>query len=262
MNNDAYPKDSVSTAKVIMDLANFIAFFLASGLSVERLVYLQGHKKEMKVKLQKSFKDFFLEMDEFRNIRTDWEAYYLKAFKWKVDLSQVFVPPKPEGGWGDWRLIFVAKNLTCDKVFAALPFPKWRYDEGKIDDLVNIRTPTEHYAVWVRGDVEPDADLIGKSTEKGDPDMKIGITLLERLLFEGKYFDETGKHLDLESVTLCSGSRSGKVDCFFQVNGPRKEISQSVPAVDFYTGNGELRVRLLDLSDSPGRGGLRRVVSS
>ncbi len=34
-----------------------------------------------------------------------------------------------------------------------------------------------------------------------------GITLLERLLLELKYFLETGKHLDIQNATLCSGSR-------------------------------------------------------
>ncbi len=35
-----------------------------------------------------------------------------------------------------------------------------------------------------------------------------GITLRERLLMEEQYFTETGKHLDVENITLCAGSRS------------------------------------------------------
>jgi hypothetical protein len=34
-----------------------------------------------------------------------------------------------------------------------------------------------------------------------------GHYLLERLLYELKYFAETGKHLDIDNLTLCSGSR-------------------------------------------------------
>ena len=30
---------------------------------------------------------------------------------------------------------------------------------------------------------------------------------MERLIFEMKYYDETGKHLDISNVTLCAGSR-------------------------------------------------------
>ena len=36
---------------------------------------------------------------------------------------------------------------------------------------------------------------------------KKGITLEERLLLEIEYFKKTGKHLDVENWTLCSGSR-------------------------------------------------------
>jgi len=32
-------------------------------------------------------------------------------------------------------------------------------------------------------------------------------TLRERLLMELQYFDDTGKHLDIENITLCAGSR-------------------------------------------------------
>ncbi len=34
-----------------------------------------------------------------------------------------------------------------------------------------------------------------------------GITLMERLILELKHFEETGKHLDVDKITLCVGSR-------------------------------------------------------
>ncbi len=42
-----------------------------------------------------------------------------------------------------------------------------------------------------------------------------GVTLLERLLHEFVYHSETGKHLDVKKVTLCSASRGsdGSVPC-------------------------------------------------
>ncbi len=208
MNNDAHPKASISVAKTIMDLANFIAFFLASILSMERLVYWQGHKSEVKAKLRKALKEAFADLtDEFTEVRHDWEAYYLKAFKWTLDFSEVIIPQKPEG---DWRLIFVAKGLTCDKVYTAWTFPKWKYTGDESIDVVvptNVRTASEHYAVWVSFGVEPDVEFLGKLTTQVDPDMKIGMTLLERMVLEGKYFDETGQHLDVVGATFCSGSR-------------------------------------------------------
>ena len=33
------------------------------------------------------------------------------------------------------------------------------------------------------------------------------MTLKERMVLELKYFDETGKHLDIENWTLCTGFR-------------------------------------------------------
>jgi hypothetical protein len=246
MNSDAHPKYSFSTAKIIMDLANFIAFFLASVLSIERLVYWQGHKKEMKAKLRKVLKEVFVDIaDEFADVRANWEAYYLKAFKWTMDFSEVVVPPKPEG---EWRLIFVAKGLNCDKVYAAWTFPKWKYvGDGSIDAAVptNIRTATEHYAVWVRDGVEPDAEFLGKSTKQVDTGMKIGMTLLERMVLEGKYFDETGKHLDIVGVTFCSGSRDAGGD---------------VPGVGF--DDSKVRVDWYGLDDADAECGVRRAVST
>ncbi len=35
----------------------------------------------------------------------------------------------------------------------------------------------------------------------------LGITLLERLIYELLYFSETGGHLDITNWTICSGSR-------------------------------------------------------
>ena len=53
----------------------------------------------------------------------------------------------------------------------------------------------------------------------------VRITLLERLLFELKYFRESGKHLDIKNITLCSASRN---------------TDGGVPGVDFY--GSEVRV--------------------
>jgi hypothetical protein len=64
------------------------------------------------------------------------------------------------------------------------------------------------YAVWIRDGVEADKETQGLSANNLAKKKNVkGITLLERLLFELKYFSETKKSLDLESITLCSGSR-------------------------------------------------------
>jgi hypothetical protein len=82
------------------------------------------------------------------------------------------------------------------------------YNELFVTTLKNIRTTDKNYAIWVRDDVEPDFETLGQSTLEADPNGKKGITLIERTIFEIKYFAETGKHLDVKGgSTLCSGSR-------------------------------------------------------
>lgn len=146
-------------------------------------------------------------VDEFAELRLDWQVFFKKRYGWDVDFSQVFVPPRPSLLH---RLIIVAKGLTCDKAYDAWPFQKWKYDDS-LDVAVSKNARTSeggHYAIWVCDGVEPDAEFLGKSTKVADPEMMVGVTLLERLLLEDKYFDETGKHLDIISATNCSGSRS------------------------------------------------------
>jgi len=151
----------------------------------------------------------FVEKDKFAldYSSAEWQEFYKDHFGLIVDFSQVPIPKNPGKGY---RLIFIAKGMTMNKAFARC---KELFDAGAYrDDLdkaipTNARTAKEHYAVWVRDGIEPDAEHLGRSTRQADPDMKIGITLLERIIFEIKYFSETGKHLDVKGVTFCSGSR-------------------------------------------------------
>lgn len=71
----------------------------------------------------------------------------------------------------------------------------------------NARNTKVAYAIWVRAGVEPDEKYLGKSANQADPDMKLGETVLERLLHEFVHFDKTGKHLDVVGWTRCTGSR-------------------------------------------------------
>ena len=84
----------------------------------------------------------------------------------------------------------------------------------------NDRTAEEKsYAIWVRERVEADEELANLSADDlvaKKAKMKFAdITPLERMLYELKFFMETGKHLDIQNVTLCSGSRDsdGSVPC-------------------------------------------------
>lgn len=196
--------EEVSLLKKLISLAGYITECLASILSTNQIDFWYGNKKELKKKLREVFSIH----DEYAVIRTEWEEFYKDQFNWTVDFLSVIIPPKPaEEGW---RLLFIAKGMTMNLAFAIAIrlFKAWRYNDD-LDKVIlkNARTTNENYAVWVRDGVEPDAECLGKSARQADPDMKIGITVLERIMLEIKYFLETGNHLDYKGITFCSGSR-------------------------------------------------------
>lgn len=241
MNNDTNSEAFAIAARTI-DVASSAGMYLARHLTLEQLSYWQNHKREMHATLRDAFK---IPDDLFVGMRLDWQAFYKKRFGWEVDFSHVVIPSQPSPAH---RCVIVAKGMTADKIYDAWPFPKWKYVSGSLDTAVptNIRTSTNgHYAIWVLDGVEPDAKFLGKSTQDTDPEMKVGMTLAERLLLEDQYFDETGKHLDIIGGTFCSGSRGA---------------DGGVPCV-YFSPLGEVKVLLNNLSLSHPHIGVREAVS-
>jgi len=143
----------------------------------------------------------------------DWQGFYRDLFGLEVDLSGLVVPAKKKGFD---RLIVVAQGMTPQRLYdkCAEFFPCWKWADEDLDRVVQSERTAKDgtYAVWFRDVVEADEDLKNLSANdlktKGIP----GITLEERLLYELKYFKETGGHLDIENITLCSGSRCSDGD--------------------------------------------------
>lgn len=73
-----------------------------------------------------------------------------------------------------------------------------------------------------------------------------GITLEERLLLEILYFKKTGKHLDIDNLTLCAGSR---------------HHDGHVPCVDWSSDNRQVNVDWYNPDDSNDNVRSRSVVS-
>ncbi len=190
--------------KQLATLAGFIVECLAEFLNFERIQYWLKNKSELKKRLR----EVFSITDEYGTVRTEWEEFYKTQFGCDVDLSGVIIPVHPEKG--SWRLLFIAKGITMNRAFeqASKLFKCWKYGDN-LDKAIskNSRIASNHYAVWVMDGIEPDVEYLGKSTRQADPDMKLGMTCLERIIFEIKYFLETGNHLDIKGVTFCSGSR-------------------------------------------------------
>lgn len=237
-------KSQETSLEQIGTLAGFITSFFVKVLSVEQVSYWLGHKTELKQKLC----EVFAVMDEYVTLREGWQKFYKEHFKWDVDFSRVIIPPKP--AIGSWRLLIIAQGMTLNKMFARMEqlFKCWKYADN-LDTAVstNVRTTASHYAVWVRDGVEPDAEFLGKSVREADPDMKIGMTLLERTTLGVKYFAETNKHLDIKGLTFCSGSLDSDGD---------------VPYMFWSPIDDHVFVRWCYVDDSDGSHGVRQAVSA
>jgi hypothetical protein len=106
--------------------------------------------------------------------------------------------------------IKIEKGMTIEGVLAECKklFPVWRWTDDNLDQIINSdRTSKKAYTVKVKENVEADEELKNLSADDLKEKGIKGITLLERLVLEIQYFKETGKHLDIDNVTLCSGSR-------------------------------------------------------
>ena len=89
-------------------------------------------------------------------------------------------------------------------------FNCWKYTKSSLDKVVviNTRDPRKgSYVGWFRDRFEADEELSNLSAVKLER-MKIpGITLLEREVVEYDCFHRTNNHLDIDNMTICSGSR-------------------------------------------------------
>lgn len=158
-----------------------------------------------------------LDVEKFRN---DWQKFYADVLNMQMDFSTIELPSITSGfGWG----VVVAPGLTPQKVYDACKalFLCWKYTEDQsLDEVIDLTKEANFasekpYVVWVRDRVEADEEHKNRSARQLEADGVNGITLLERLFLELWYFWKTGKHLDVQNVTLCAGSRrtGGFVPC-------------------------------------------------
>jgi hypothetical protein len=138
-------------------------------------------------------------------IQESWQALYDKYFAHLNFTVPVLV--QVSGRWTEP----VAQGLTCDLVYDAWPFNKWKSCDGSIDTQLDMtrearKVSDGSYLVQVANGIEPDAQYLGKSTNAINSQGLIWTTLLERMLLELMYYEQTDKHLDVEDITFCSGS--------------------------------------------------------
>jgi len=138
----------------------------------------------------------------------DWRQFCRLVFGAKFVPENVRVPEFREDFT---RVIMAPKGLTLNRIFGVCRelFGAWSYwDDFDRAITVNDRVATEHsYAVLVRDRVESDEELKNLSAVQLTEQKILGVTLGERMLYELKYYGETGEHLDRVNITLCVGSR-------------------------------------------------------
>ena len=160
-------------------------------------------------------------------IFADWQNFW--ADLGQFDFSSIRVPRMVTGFT---RAIIVPKGHTLNREYELCKalFPCWRWTED-LDSAVtkNERAPKESYLIWVRDREEADEELKNLSANDIKRKKLTTQTLLERMIHERKFFKETGRHLDTQTWTLCSGSRFSDGD---------------VPSVSWFVG--EMRVDSYD----------------
>lgn len=174
-----------------------------------------GAKKSFKDDIRAVFEKHSVEPT--KKLLNKWQQFYKTEFGIECDFSKLKVPAKPEGLY---RLIVIAKGVTAQQVYnrCAQLFNCWKYTDRSLDEVVIINerdSKNGHYAIWVRDVVEADEVHKNKSAKAIQQANLKTETLLERLLHELDYYQETGKYLDVNNITLCAGSRSsgGFVPC-------------------------------------------------
>jgi len=145
--------------------------------------------------------------EQASDILVEWQDFW-KRHGIKADFTRLVIPAKKKGFD---RLLVIPEGLTINQAITICQrkFSVWTY-ANDLDKNVNKndRTAGKAYAIWVRDRAEADEELKNLSADDLEEKGINGITLLERLVYELKHFDESGEHLDIDNITLCSGSRA------------------------------------------------------
>jgi hypothetical protein len=153
---------------------------------------------------------FFPDSASLTDPKKQWENFYEKVFGLSCDFSGVKIPERTDEQKKEFtRLLIVVGTLSNNQVYDACAkhFKCWRYADNLDSAVPKNDRGNDTYAVWVRDVIEADEILKNKSAKDIKREGLKTETLKERMIHELKYFLETGKHLDIQNVTLCSGSR-------------------------------------------------------
>lgn len=187
------------------DIAATLVQAMPTDLTFNEANLIIKRKKE----LIQGVEEVFSKVINVSEILEAWVDFYGQEFGIELCLRDVRIPEHQKGF--DWLLI-MAQGLIIQQVYdkSSQHFDCYKYTGKNLDEVVahNDRDPKNGpYAIWIRNREEADEELKNLSADDLKKKNIPGITLLERQLLELKYFKETGKHLDIQNWTLCSGSR-------------------------------------------------------
>jgi hypothetical protein len=138
-----------------------------------------------------------------------WQNFYQKYFELNLDFSEVIIPDYQLGF--DW-IIIIPMGLTIQQVLKVIkkkmkvcPYKDVLSDRDMVSNDRDAKNG--HYAVRFRKRIEADEETKNLSANDLANQKIAGCTLLERLVMILMHFEATGEQLDLNNVTLCSGSR-------------------------------------------------------
>ena len=137
-----------------------------------------------------------------------WKVHFKKRYRINPDFSNLYVPERQPGFD---RLVIIPKGLTHRKwiemareIHGVDPYVQ------DLDGSVpkNVRTPKDRsYGIWIRDRQEADVELRNLSANQIWEQKISGIILLERLVAGTAYLFDEMCHMDVDSITLCTGSR-------------------------------------------------------
>lgn len=181
----------------------------------------------------------------------DWREFYRQVHSMKVNPPKRLPPVTPGYNWGVW----VLKGITPQRAFemGATMYPSWKWcGDQSLDEVIDFTKEArdarqrQHF-VWCEDSVEPSSKLANLSAIQIAERQINTLTLTEPLLLhQWFYWKSGGKHLDVQNVTLCSGSRYS---------------DGSVPSVDFHPLAGEVSVDGYGPGDADGDLRSRQAVS-
>ncbi len=210
-----------------------LAILEKAGLTVEMLKKLrEKNGEETAKKIVALFLEAATVNAAYGDLKKSWQDFYAKYFDLTIDLSEVKIPTVKAGLN---RLLIIVPGISPNKVVVAQRshFKTWVYTEDLDAAIIhNDRDASSGpYAIWVRDTVEPDQRYRSRSASWAKENNISGETLLERLIHGLKYWDEKGKHLDINGITLCTGSRysDGYVPRVYFNSGDEVRVSWDNP---------------------------------